>query len=96
MGECRFSPRALGDLDGIFDYTVARWSLSQALQYTDLIEAACTALAEARHQSQSCDNIRPNYRRRTIERHAIYFRAESYGIAIIRILHQRMDAARHL
>jgi toxin ParE1/3/4 len=96
MAEFRFSPRALRDLDGIFDYTVARWGLPQALRYADLIEAACAALVEAPQQSQSCNNIRPDYRRRTVERHVIYFRPESYGVAVVRILHQRMDAARHL
>ncbi|WP_207901287.1 hypothetical protein [Sphingomonas sp. PP-CC-3A-396] len=31
-----------------------------------------------------------------VEQHVIYFRSTSYGIAVIRILHQRMDAGRHL
>lgn len=31
-----------------------------------------------------------------VERHIIYFRPTGYGIAVIRILHQRMDAPRHL
>ncbi|MEQ1549098.1 MAG: type II toxin-antitoxin system RelE/ParE family toxin [Chakrabartia sp.] len=96
MAEYRLSPSAQGDLDRIFDYTVAQWGLQQALRYTDLIEAACTELAKAPQQAPTCANIRPNYRRRSIEHHIIYFRQTSYGIAIIRILHQRMDALRHL
>ena len=96
MAEYRLSPKAQSDLDGIFDYTVTHWGLSQALRYTDLIEAACAGLAEAPLQSQDCALIRPGYRRRNVERHVIYFRPASYGIAVIRILHQRMDAARHL
>lgn len=83
-------------MESIFDYTVERWGLRQAQHYTDLIEATCAGLAEAPHQSQDCALIRPGYRRRRVERHAIYFRATDYGIAIIRILHQRMYAARHL
>ena len=35
-------------------------------------------------------------RRRCVERHMIYFRITDYGIAVIRILHDRMDAPRHL
>jgi len=35
-------------------------------------------------------------RRRNVERHMIYFRITDYGIAIIRILHERMDAPHHL
>jgi toxin ParE1/3/4 len=96
MVEYRLSPKAQRDLDGIFDYTVKQWGLPQALRYTDLIEAACATLAEAPLQSQDCAAIRPGYRRRGVEQHVIYFRQTSYGIAIIRILHQRMDQARHL
>jgi plasmid stabilization system protein ParE len=31
-----------------------------------------------------------------VGRHWVYFRGEVKGIAVVRILHQRMDAARHL
>lgn len=96
MAEYRFSPRALRDLESVFDYTVARWGVSQALRYTDLIEAACARLAAAPHQSQDCGAIRPGYRRHAVEQHMIYFRPTAYGIAIIRILHQRMDPVRHI
>lgn len=96
MAEYRLSPGAQRDLDGIFDYTFTQWGLPQALRYTDLLEAACADLARAPQQAQGCANIRPGYRRRSVEQHVIYFRPTSYGIAIIRILHQRMDAARLL
>ena len=96
MAEYRLSPKAQRDLDGIFDYTLTHWGLPQALRYTDLVEAACASLAEAPLQSQDCALIRSGYRRRNVEHHVIYFRPTSYGIAVIRILHQRMDASRHL
>ena len=96
MAEYRLSPRAQRDLHAIFDYTVTRWDLSQAMRYTDLIEAACADLAEAPQRGQGCADIRPGYLRHGIERHVIYFRPTSYGIAFVRILHRRMDAARHL
>ncbi len=96
MAEFRLSPRAQRDLDAIFDYTVAHWDLPQAMRYTDLIEAACAELAKAPQQAQGCANIRPDYRRRGVEQHVVYFRPTCYGIAVIRILHQRMDVARHL
>lgn len=96
MAEYRLSPRAQRDLDGMFDYTVARWGVFQAMRYTDLIQTACADLAEAPQQAQGCANIRPGYRRRSVGQHVIYFWPTSYGIAVIRILHQRTDAARHL
>lgn len=96
MAEYRLSPAAQRDIDEIFDYTAERWGLPQALHYIDLIEAACAGIAEAPHQSQDCASIRPGYRRRIIEQHAIYFRRTDYGVAIVRVLHQRMDRTRHL
>jgi toxin ParE1/3/4 len=96
MAEYRLSPKAQRDLEAIFDYTVERWGLPQALRYTDLVEAACAKLAEAPLQSQDCAIIKSGYRRRNIEQHAIYFLQADYGIAVIRILHQRMDVAQHL
>ena len=96
MAEYRLSPRAQRDLDGMFDYTVSRWGLPQAIRYTDLIEAACADLAEAPHQARGCAHVRPGYRQRGVEQHVIYFKPTRYGIAVVRILHQRMDVARHL
>lgn len=96
MAEYRLSPRAQRDLEGVFDYSVANWGLAQALRYTDRIEAVCVELAEAPEQAQDCGHIRPGYRRRGVGRHMLYVRTTSYGIGVVRILHQRMDAARHL
>jgi toxin ParE1/3/4 len=96
MAEYRLSPRAQRDLAGIFDYTLGQWGLPQAEHYTDLIESACADLASAPQHAQSCTYIRPGYRRHGVEHHVIYFRVTRYGIAIIRILHQRMEASRHL
>ena len=96
MAEVRFTPAAEGDLDGIFDYTRQQWGVEQAVQYTQLIEQACRALAEASLPAQDCSHIRSGYWRYLVERHAIYFRVQPNGIDVIRILHGRMDAPRHL
>lgn len=42
------------------------------------------------------DLIRRGYRRQVVERHMIYFRITDYGIAVVRTLHDRMDAQQHL
>ncbi|MDN5864430.1 MAG: type II toxin-antitoxin system RelE/ParE family toxin [Gammaproteobacteria bacterium] len=92
----RLSPGAQSDLDGIFEYTVRQWGLEQAVRYTKMIGNICTALAEDPARAQGCDYIRTGYRRGAVGRHVIYFRVADYGIAVIRILHRRMDAPRHL
>lgn len=96
MAEFRFSPAAQADLDGIFDYSVRQWGVDQALRYTQELVDLCTALAQAPTLATDCGHIRSDYRRGAAGRHFIYFRVEDYGIAVIRILHQHMDAPRHL
>ncbi len=94
--EVRLSPAAQSDLDGVFDYTVRQWGLEQAVRYMESLENACAALAAGPAQAQDCSDIRPGYRRATAGRHSIYFRIEDYGIAVVRILHHRMDTLQHL
>ena len=96
MAEYRLSPAAKRDLESIWKYTLAEWGLEQADRYTDLLTAAFQALAESPKSAPACDHIRQGYRRRNVERHMIYFRVTDYGIAIIRVLHERMDAPRHV
>lgn len=96
MTEYRLSPAAQADLDGLFDYTVQQWGLEQALRYAQAIADACNRLALAPMQSQDCAHVRAGYRCLPVGRHVLYFRVEGGGIAIIRILHARMDAPRHL
>jgi toxin ParE1/3/4 len=67
----------------------------QADRYIDALTRTFVELAQAPRSAPACDHIRPGYRRR-VERHIIYFRPTSHGIAVFRILHDRMDAATHL
>ncbi len=83
-------------MEGIWQDTCTRWGVDQAHRYTDLLTAAFESLATSPMTAPTCDHIRAGYRRRWVERHVIYFRVTSYGIAIIRVLHDRMDVLRHL
>jgi toxin ParE1/3/4 len=96
MAEYRLSPAAQRDLNGIFDYTATSWSLEQAVQYTGIIRAACTRLAATPLSGVQCETLRRGYRFFAVGQHRIYFKPTPYGIAVIRILHQRMDVLRHL
>jgi toxin ParE1/3/4 len=96
MAEYRLTPAAQQDLEDIFDHRVAEWGLPTALSYTKDLEAAFSMLAESPQRGRSCETIRPGYRRLGVGSHVIYYKATGYGIAVTRILHQRMDAPRHL
>ena len=96
MAEYRLSPAAERYLEAIWKYTREEWGVEQAERYTDLLAAAFQALAESPKSASACDHIRQGYRRRNVERHMVYFRITEYGIVIIRVLHERMDAPRHV
>ena len=96
MTEYRLSPAAARDMEAIWRYTYQRWGIEQANRYIDLLTVTFAELAKSPRSAPACDHIRRDYRRRSVQHHLIYFKSTAYGIAIIRILHERMHAPRHL
>ena len=96
MAEYRLTPAAERDLEAIWSYSAQQWNADQANRYTDAMLAVFVELAQSPKAAPACDQIRPGYRRRSVEQHMIYFRITAYGIAIIRILHDRMETPRYL
>lgn len=96
MAEYRLTPAAERDLEGIWAYSYHRWGAERANRYIDTLIKSFAELAQSPKLAPACDYVRPGYRHRVVERHVVYFRTTPYGIAIIRILHDRMDAQRHL
>jgi toxin ParE1/3/4 len=96
MAEYRLTPAAERDLEAIWIYTFQEWDAAQANRYIDNMTTAFAELAQSPKSAPTCDHIRPGYRRRSVDRHVVYFRVTVYGIAIIRVLHDRMDAPRYI
>lgn len=94
--EYRLSPRAKEDLESIWLYSLSEWGLNQADAYIDGLIAAFDLLANSPNAGISCEKIRSGYRKHSVIRHFIYYRETGYGIEIIRILHDRMLAIKHL
>jgi toxin ParE1/3/4 len=91
------TPRARRDLGEIWDYSAEQWGTAQADRYVRLITSACTALAAGRVNGRSAEAIRRGYFRHTAGSHVLFYRIRKRGgIEIVRIMHQRMDLARHL
>jgi len=45
---------------------------------------------------RTCDNVRPGLRRMEIGRHVVFYREDTRGILVSRILHRRMLPERHV
>jgi toxin ParE1/3/4 len=53
------------------------------------------ALTEEPSLGRDAEEIRPGYRRQNAGSHVIFYRLATYGIEVVRILHQRMNLTSH-
>ncbi|EHC5873755.1 type II toxin-antitoxin system RelE/ParE family toxin [Salmonella enterica subsp. enterica serovar Eastbourne] len=91
MKAIAFSPAAEADIGEIWDYSADRWGGD----YTDAIRDACYALA--RGTKRGCPvEVFPDFQKYLCSSHVIYFLDYPPHLDVIRILHQRQDAQRHL
>jgi toxin ParE1/3/4 len=95
MSVVRFSPAAVADLNGIWEFTAKEWGAGQADRYTDDIRHLCDSLARGDTSGRAVDQ-RAGYRKHPVGRHVVFFRKTDAGIDVIRILHQAMDVGRHV
>jgi toxin ParE1/3/4 len=96
MPSYSLSPRALTDLEEIWDYTDSRWDANQAERYTRVLQQGIEQVARDPRRGKLCDHIRKGYRKYSVGSHVIFYRVLEEGIEVVRILHQRMDFERHL
>jgi toxin ParE1/3/4 len=90
-----FSRLARLDLIEIADYTVDRWGLSQAERYLTGLDDCFKRLAKTPQVGRACDQIRDGYRRIEQGKHVVIYRADTDGVFICRILHERMLPGEH-
>ena len=95
MSRVTFSPAAIADIDGIWDYTAERWGVDQAEHCADDIRDTCNALAAGLKKGRAVD-VREGYLKYAVGKHFVFFVMVGDGITVIRILHQQMDAGLHL
>lgn len=91
----RYSRRTETDLLDIGAYTLETWGASQTVRYLNELEACCQQLADVPSLGRECDEIRAGLRRFEHGRHVVFYRQETGGIFVTRILHQRMLPERH-
>ncbi len=96
MPDFRLAPAASRDLEAIWRYSQQRWGAEQADRYIDLLNETFAALAHSPNSAPACDHVREGYRHRRAERHVDYYKIAPYGITVVRVLHERMDAPAQL
>lgn len=96
MSEFRLSPAARRDVSAIWDYTVENWGVRQAETYLRELQGAMGRIARDPSRGRDRSAIRSGYRSYLSGSHVIFYRIGAGGIDVMRILHERMDPARHL
>ena len=84
------------DLEDIWRYTFARWSVTQADTYHNSLIDAFNALSAGQGQFRKISALDRIYLYCPSGSHNIFFREQETSIVIIRVLHNRMDPSRHL
>jgi toxin ParE1/3/4 len=86
------SPKALADLDAIWEYSVQNWGKTRSEAYIRGINAALELVAVNPHVERDAGSIRPGL----LKYYVGFFRLSDNHIVVSRILHARMDFPRHL
>jgi toxin ParE1/3/4 len=90
------SPKARLDLIDIGIYTEEQWGKRQRKKYLNQLESRIKRLAKNPAQGRQYHEL-PNAPYGYHEgRHVIFYRLNSDGIEIVRVLHDSMDFLRHL
>ena len=92
----QFTDKAERDLEGIIDYTVQEWGVSQANTYLDGLQTRAQLLAENPDLGMAREILSEGLLSFPYESHILYYKKHARGIAIVRILHQQMDPVKHL
>lgn len=95
MPSFRLTEQALRDLRSIGRYTQQTWGREQRNIYLAKLDASFHLLAREPRRGHACDDLRVGYRKYHIGRHLIFYLEATYGVEIIRILHERMDVEAH-
>ena len=84
------------DIDDILDYTHTTFGTVQAEAYYHSLRGCFTLIAENPEIGRARPELAPDLRSYRHRSHVVYYEVRDNDILIVRVLHQRMDPARHL
>lgn len=96
MTKIDFTRDAERDLINVFLYGIEHFGAGQAERYLNSINAKIQMAAEHPDFGADYGVVITGVRRYESVSHAIYYRPTQSGILVLRVLHGRMDPARHL
>lgn len=95
MGEYRLRPRAVADLDDIWDYTLNTWGVAQAERYFAGLRDALEELAERPGLGRQRDDLHPGLLVSSYAKHLIFYLRAKWGVDVVRVLHGSQDVPQY-
>ena len=89
------SEDAKTDIKGIYIYSYQNYGERKADEYVDELNTMLNELPNS-FSTSNYGFVRAGLKRSNYKSHAVYHRAEGSDIVVLRVLHQRMDPARHI
>jgi len=96
MRRVRLSKRAEHDLKEIYKYSYRRFGEAQAKRYYNSLWGCFQFLAKHPGIGRLRTELAPPARSHQHQRHVVFYDVAQDHILVIRLLHERMDAARHI
>ena len=96
MATYELYPEAERDLEAIWEYSVKRWGVPQALNYLDELDRAFSLLASSPLITRERTEFRPPVRIFSHAHHLIVYLVRGARIDIVRVLHESMDVGSKL
>jgi toxin ParE1/3/4 len=96
MADYVLSNKADADLDGIYVFSYRTFGEAKADAYFLRLSECLNKLASHPERGRSIDTIWPGLLYEHCARHVIFYTTEAKSIFIVRILHDAMEASRHI
>jgi toxin ParE1/3/4 len=97
MARFRFTRKAVGDLNEIWNFTAEKWSENQADLYYRLLIESCREIALQPDSGEKYPGVAKNLRGFKTGRHIIFYQIiDPETVLMIRILHDQMDLRNRL
>lgn len=94
--ELDISPVADAEIAEVWEYTALEYGLDAADAYIADLDRVMRRLLDYPLMGADCSEVRKRYRRIRAGSHIIYYVPDDDGIRIMRVMHVRRDAKRHL
>tara|TARA_Y100001949_G_scaffold166986_1_gene164216 strand:+ start:284 stop:577 length:294 start_codon:yes stop_codon:yes gene_type:complete len=91
-----YSGKASQDVIKIYQDTAKQWGINQADKYDSGLVNTLKLLQNNPYLGRDRSDIHKGYHHFKYERHIIFYKIRQHDLLIIRILHERMDAVRHI